>query len=312
VGFGIVPRLNAAGRIADAKLALDLLVATDQATADGLLAELETVHGRRQELTRVAMTRARELAAAAPGATPLALRDDEWAAGLLGLVAGRLADELARPVAAATLVEGEVRGSVRAPADFDVTIGLEACAAHLTKRGGHAAAGGFSAPPDAWDGFAAAFAALPRPLPEDAAATLARPDEVAVDLVLPARYVSWALLEEIAGLAPFGAGHPDPVLAVTGLTVGDARRVGADASHLSLRLRKGLETVDAIAFGLGEDRPSPEPGSAIDVLATLESRTLDGQPRLQLRLIDYATADASPLADRRRVRLAPEPLPVAS
>jgi single-stranded-DNA-specific exonuclease len=312
VGFGIVPRLNAAGRIADAELALDLLVASDQAAADALLAELEIVHARRQELTRVAMSRARELAATATGSHPLALRDDEWPAGLLGLVAGRLADELARPVAAATLVEHEIRGSVRAPADFDVTVGLHACTAHLVRHGGHAAAGGFSVAPDAWDSFVAAFAALPRPLPEDRATTLAQPDEIGVDLVLPARYVTWALLEEIAGLAPFGAGHPDPVLAVTGLTVGDARRVGADSAHLSLRLRKGLETVDGIAFGLAEDRPTPEPGSAIDVLATLESRTFDGEHRLQLRLVDYASADVSPLVGRRRAVPEPRSLPVAS
>ncbi|HEY7738806.1 MAG TPA: DHH family phosphoesterase, partial [Candidatus Limnocylindria bacterium] len=318
VGFGIVPRLNAAGRIADAELALDLLVATEPAEAEALLAELEGVHARRQELTRTAIARGRELAAMTPGAHPLALRDDAWPAGLLGLVAGRLADELARPVAAATLVEAEVRGSVRAPADFDVTLALEACDLHLTKRGGHAAAGGFSATPQAWDAFVVAFGALPRPLPEDRPGALARPNEVKIDLVLTGRYLDWALLEEIAGLAPFGAAHEEPVLAVTGLIVGDARRVGTDASHLSMRMRKGLETLDAIAFGLDPERPTPEPGSAIDLVATLESRTFEGEARLQLRLIDYASSAASPLRERRRAgasvaeRPEPDALRVAS
>jgi single-stranded-DNA-specific exonuclease len=300
VGFGIVPRLNAAGRIADAELALDLLVATEPATAEALLAELETVHARRQELTRLAVTRARVLASATPGTQPLALRDDEWPAGLLGLVAGRLADELARPVAAATLVEAEVRGSVRAPADFDVSIGLDACAEHLAKRGGHAAAGGFSAAPEAWDAFVTAFAALPRPLPEDWPGALAQPNEVAIDLVLSGRHLDWPLLEEIEGLAPFGAAHGEPVLAITGLVVGEARRVGADGSHLSMRMRKGLETLDAIAFGLNPERPTPEPGLAVDLVATLESRTFEGEPRLQLRVLDYASADESPVRLRRR------------
>ena len=67
-----------------------------------------------------------------------------------------------------------------------------------------------------------------------------------------------------------------------------------------MRMRKGLETIDAIAFGVAEDRETPEPGVALDLVGTLESRTLDGEPRLQLRVIDYATADASPLAARRR------------
>jgi single-stranded-DNA-specific exonuclease len=300
VAFGIVPRINAPGRIADAELALDLLVATDAELAGRLLAELEAVHARRQELTREAVARARELTAGIAGRHPLAVRDDAWPAGLLGLVAGRLADELARPVAAATRVEGELRGSVRAPADFDVTLALEACGAHLSKRGGHRAAGGFSADPEAWEAFIAAWEALSRPLPPDADVPLAGPGELPVDLVLPARYLDWPLLREIADLAPFGAGHPEPLLAVTGLTVGDARRVGADAGHLSFRLRKGYETLDAIVFGLEAERPTPEPGMALDVVGTLESRTLDGEPRLQLRLLDYASTEASPIVGRRR------------
>jgi single-stranded-DNA-specific exonuclease len=300
VGFGIVPRVNAPGRIADAELALDLLVATDPDHADVLLAELEAVHRRRQELTREAIARARELSAGIAGSGPLVVRDDAWPAGLLGLVAGRLADELARPVAAATLVESEIRGSIRAPVDFDVTVALDACGAYLSKRGGHRVAGGFSADPARWPAFVAAWEALPRPLPEDAAVALARPGELQVDLVLPARYLDWALLREIADLAPFGASHPEPLLAVTGLTVGDARRVGADASHLSFRLRKGYETLDAIVFGLDAERPTPEAGMALDVVGTLESRTLDGEPRLQLRLLDFAATEASPLVGRRR------------
>jgi single-stranded-DNA-specific exonuclease len=300
VGFGIVPRVNAPGRIADAELALDLLVTTDPGAAAGLLAELEAVHARRQELTREAITRGRVLSASASGTHPLAVRDDTWPAGLLGLVAGRLADELARPVAAATRVEGELRGSVRAPADFDVTLALDACGIYLTKRGGHRAAGGFSMDPGAWDSFVTAWEALPRPLPNDAQVPLAAPGELQVDLVLPARYLDWALLQEIADLAPFGAGHPEPLLAVTGLAVGDARRVGAGDSHLSFRLRKGFETLDGIAFGLDAERPTPESGTALDVVGTLESRTLDGEPRLQLRLLDYATSDSSPILGRRR------------
>jgi single-stranded-DNA-specific exonuclease len=306
VAFGIVPRVNAAGRIADAELALDLLVATDGERAAVLLDELEGVHARRQELTREAVARARELSAALAGRHPIAVRDDAWPAGLLGLVAGRLSDELARPVAAATLVADEVRGSVRAPSDFDVTLALEACGTYLVKRGGHRAAGGFSLDPAGWDAFAAAWAALSRPLPEEAGIRLPEPGELTVDLVLPARYLDWALLREIADLAPFGAGHPEPLLAVTGLIVGDARRVGTDASHLSFRLRKGYETLDAIVFGLDAERPTPEAGMALDVVGTLESRTLDGEPRLQLRLFDYASADASPLVGRRR------PVPVGA
>jgi single-stranded-DNA-specific exonuclease len=302
IGFGVVPRLNAAGRIADAELALDLLVERDAATAERLLDELETVHLRRRELTKTAIASARALAAkAAPATGPIALRDDSWPVGLLGLVAGRLADELGRPVAAAALVELEVRGSVRATTDFNVVRALEACGSWLTKRGGHAAAGGFSTQPETWDAFASAFGALPRPFPEGGAEDAGGPGRLAVDLVLPARMLTWDLLDELGRLAPYGPGNADPVLAVTGLTVGDARRVGAGDDHLSFRLRRRLETVDAIAFGVGPDAPIPEPGQPLDVVGTLEQRTIDGEPRLQIRVVDYATSEASPIAGRRRL-----------
>jgi len=301
IGFGVVPRLNAAGRIADAELALDLLVERDREAAERLLDELEVVHLRRRALTTTAIATGRALAAeAGVAAGPMALRDDTWPAGLLGLVAGRLADELGRPVAAATLVDSEVRGSVRATTDFDVVRALDACGTWLTNWGGHPAAGGFSTGPDTWDAFASAFEALPRPFPDGLAVDTGGPGRLSVDLVIPARLATWDLLEELGRLEPYGPGNAEPVLAVTGLTVGDVRRVGAGEDHLSFRLRRGLETMDAIAFGVGAGAAMPVPGQAVDVAATLEERHVDGEPRLQLRVVDFATADASPIAARRR------------
>ena len=157
LAFGVVPRINAAGRIADVELALTLLLEEDVERAEALAAELEEVHERRRAMTVEAVAAARLLADASPGVVPLLVRDDRWAPGLVGLVAGRLADALARPVAAATLVGEEVRGSVRAPVDFHVAAALEACHDHLTKRGGHAGAGGFSLLPGVLGGLLGRF-----------------------------------------------------------------------------------------------------------------------------------------------------------
>jgi single-stranded-DNA-specific exonuclease len=214
-------------------------------------------------------------------------------------VAGRLADALARPVGAATLVGDEVRGSIRAPADFHVAAALEACDGLLTKRGGHAAAGGFSLLPETWPAFVTAFAALTRPFPHDGAREAELPGRQVVDLVLPARLVDWTLADELLRLAPYGPGHVEPMLAVTGMVVGDVRRVGAREQHVALRMRRGIETFDAIAFGLDAARPLPEPGDAIDLVGTLERDVFGGLPRLRLRVVDFAHADASPLLARR-------------
>ncbi len=299
LAFGVVPRINAAGRIADAELAIALMLEEDPARAEALADELEVIHERRRELTKVAVEAARALVAVDVSTAPLLVRDDTWAPGLVGLVAGRLADSLARPVAAATLVGDEVRGSVRAPADFHVAAALEACAGLLTKRGGHAAAGGFSLLPSAWPEFSLAFAALSRPFPAGSAAEAERPGRIVVDLVLPARLVDWTLSEQLARLEPYGPGHVEPVLAVTGMVLTEARRVGEREQHVALRMRRGLETFDVIAFGIEAERPMPEAGDEVDLVGTLERDDFGGMPRLRLRVVDFAHRSSSPLLARR-------------
>jgi single-stranded-DNA-specific exonuclease len=299
LAFGVVPRINAAGRIADVELALRLLLETDAAAAEALADELELVHERRRALTREAVDSARARTAGDSGTAPLVLRDDAWAPGLVGLVAGRLADALARPVAAATLVGDEVRGSVRAPLDFHVAAGLEACASHLTKRGGHAAAGGFSVRPEVWPAFVEAFQALPRPYPVDTATEAQRPGRVVVDLVLPSRHLDWTLADQLDRLAPFGPGHVEPVIAVTGMRLAEARRVGSREAHVAFRMRRGAETFDAIGFGADPDRPLPDPGVELDLVGTLERDSFGGLPRLRLRVLDFAESAVSPLLARR-------------
>jgi len=144
-----------------------------------------------------------------------------------------------------------------------------------------------------------ALGRLRRRLGRAAASIPERAGRLLVDLVLPAAHLGWGLADEIERLAPFGPGHVEPILAVTGLQVVEARRVGGGGEHLSIRLRRGAETFDAIAFGNPLDRPVPEPESRLDLVATLERDEFQGVPRLRLRVLDYAEAGASPLAARR-------------
>ena len=300
LAFGLAPRLNAAGRIADAMLALDLLLTEDSVEAARLDAELEVLHRQRQARTAELMVEARALADESPGSWPLAIRSDDWPAGLVGLIAGRLADQLARPVAAATIVGVAIRGSVRAPNDFHVAEALGAVGNHLSQFGGHAGAGGFSLSTEQWPAFRDAFAALPRPFPAGDRPVLDEPNRVAVDLVLPGSMAGWELLTEFERLAPFGTGNPEPVLAIHGLRVGSARRMGTGDAHVSFRLLRGAETVDAVGFSVGEDAPLPAEGERIDVVATLERDTFRGLPRLRLRLLDWASPSESVITARPR------------
>jgi len=301
LGYLIAPRVNAAGRIADAELAIALLVSDDPDEAERLADELEAVHRRRRELTSVAVSEARALAGdALVGRGPLVIRNDEWAPGLIGLIAGRLTDDLSRPVAVVTLVGDELRGSVRAPADFNVSAGLSACAEYLTKLGGHAAAGGFSVSLGEWDRFVAAFEAVERPFPAGLHATPSATDGVSVDLVLPSAHLGWELAAQLQRLEPYGPGHTEPILAVTGMQVAEARRIGGTEAHIAFRMRRGLEAFDAIAFGVPAERRLPAPETAIDLVGTLERDTFQGLERLRLRVLDYSDSAASPLVARRR------------
>lgn len=299
LAFGVAPRINAAGRIAEGELAMSLMLEEDLAEAERISEALEAVHVERRAITAATIEAAAIMAAAAPGVGPLALRGDDWSPGVLGLVANRMVESLGRPVAVAAAVDDELRGSVRGPTDFHVALALEACAPFLLKRGGHPAAGGFSLRIDDWAAFAAAFAALPRPFPPDPARVAERATALTIDLVLPASHLGWPLAEEIARLAPFGPGHVEPLLAVTGLQVAEARRVGTTGDHVALRMRRGSEVFDAIAFGTPSDRALPEPGVALDLVGTLERDLFQGLPRLRIRVVDYAESAASPLAGRR-------------
>ena len=299
LAFGIAPRINSAGRIADAELAMSLLLEDDPAEAERISEALEAVHLERRAITITTIEAAVAMAATDTGAGPLALRGEGWAPGVLGLVANRLVETLGRPIAVAAPVDDELRGSVRAPGDFHVALALEACASLLLKRGGHPAAGGFSLRADDWAEFAAAFAALPRPFPAVSGQAAERATALTIDLVLPAPHLGWPLADEIARLAPFGPGHVEPLLAVTGLHVAEARRVGASGDHVALRMRRGAEVFDAIAFATPSERALPDPGAAVDLVGTLERDVFQGVPRLRIRVVDYADASASPLAARR-------------
>ena len=227
---------------------MSLMLEDDPVAAERIAEALEAVHVERRAITTATIEAALAMAAAMPGTGPLALRGDGWAPGVLGLVANRLVESLGRPVAVAAPVDDELRGSVRAPRDFHVALALEACAPLLLKRGGHPAAGGFSLRTDGWTNFAAAFAALPRPFPPDPGRAAERATALTIDLVLPAMHLGWSFAEEIARLAPFGTGT-SAALASPGCSSPMPGVSASNGDHVALRMRRGPEVFDAIAFG---------------------------------------------------------------
>ena len=304
IGFVVAPRLNAAGRVGEAARAARLLLAEDRVEADALAAEIEKANLDRREMTRVALAEARrelgldeaidataKAAPAAPSDLPAALLvRGEWPVGIIGLVAGRLAEDLDRPAVVATLVDPEagiLRASCRSPGGCNLAEALIACQDLLIRHGGHAAAAGFDISASRWPDFTARFLELAA-----RAVRPAGPPELTVDLVLPADSVDYGFVREIALLDPTGLGNPVPTIAITGLRVVRVR--AASGGHTQLVLGRSRDVLDAVAFRRSDLPAMLHQGDRIDVVARATSRQFGGFESIQLEVVDIAVEGAQP------------------
>jgi single-stranded-DNA-specific exonuclease len=285
VAFVIAPRLNAAGRVGDAIDAARLLLADDPAEAAELAGRLEAANLVRRGLTKSAMIEAQAMIAADPGDAAATVILGEWPVGIVGLVAGRLAEERGRPAVVATEVGGVLRASCRSAGGFDLAAALEECGDLFVRHGGHPGAAGFELPVESWDAFRARFVALAARA--TAPLTDTRP-ELRVDLVMPASDVDYAFLAELARLAPTGPGNPDPLVAVEGLTVTRVR--AASGGHTQLTLRKRVDVLDGIAFGRADLAADLREGDRLDIVGRIATRRYGGYESMQLEIRDVAPA----------------------
>lgn len=301
VAFVVAPRLNAAGRVGEATEAARLLLTDDPGEAAVLATRLEEANLVRRDLTRTAMAEAQAALAGEPGDPAATVVRGDWPVGVIGLVAGRLADERGRPAVVGTEVEGLIRASCRSAAGVDLAAALAECADLFVRHGGHPGAAGFELPPDRWDAFRERFLALVTagaPPASDG-----RP-ELRVDLVVPAPQVDYGFLAELEKLEPTGPGNPDPLVIVEGLTVTRVR--AANGGHTQLTLRKRVDVVDGIAFGRADLAEAVAEGDRLDVVARVVTRRFGGYESIQLELRDVAPAGhAARLAAGQGIGAAP-------
>ncbi len=286
IAFALAPRLNAAGRMGDAMAAAELLLADDAVAAAGHAEVLEAANLARRDLMAVAVAEARALVAADED-RPASIVRGPWPVGIVGLVAARLAEDRSRPAIVGAELGDVIRASCRSDGSVDLGAALESCADLFTRHGGHAGAAGFELPADRWPTFIERFEAI--------AAGAVPPDPRAVlriDLALPAIDVDYALHRELAGLAPYGPGNPEPLVAVLGLTVTRVRVAGGD--HTSLTLRRDRDVLDGIAFGRSDIAALIQEGDRIDVVARIASRRFGGFESLQLEIRDAAPSGSHP------------------
>lgn len=280
IGYGLAPRLNAAGRLESALKSYELLLSETDEEARALAASLGEINRRRQDMTRELLETARVEAQTMLDERICVIAGAEYHAGLVGLIAGRLREEFHRPSIVIRLGEQASRGSARSIPGFHITRALDKCKSLLVRYGGHAMAAGFEVRNSDLEALKSRLQAIAREelTEEDLVPT------IRVDAELPAEQITFDTVDLLGRLAPFGTDNERPVFLTRDLTVRQCRVVGKD--HLKLLLTDGVVVVDAIAFRQAA-RLDGEVPQAIDVIHTLSRHEWNGRTNLQLVVKDF-------------------------
>lgn len=249
ISFRLAPRINAAGRMADASICVELFTTRSYRRATVLAEKLDELNRARQDEERGIVEGAFEEAERQieQGRSVLVVAHETWNRGVLGIVASRVMEKFNRPTFMLGIEDGEAKGSGRSIDGVDLVQVLNHASDLLTTYGGHSAAAGMSIDAALLEEFhdrvdsALVDVMNNEPMP--------RPT-LKLDGRLPLAEMNEALLRDLEKLAPFGAGNPEPILLLEGAEVCNAKIVGD--RHLKARFRDGTGTVDGFGFGMGD------------------------------------------------------------
>jgi single-stranded-DNA-specific exonuclease len=287
IGFGLAPRINAAGRLEKAMMAVEMLTTGDAPRAREIALLLDGYNKRRQEVERQIFDEAQEMLKAEGGLgdrRAIVLGRQGWHAGVIGIVAGRLAEAFHRPTVIIALGDGVSQGSARSIPGFDLYEALKDCSDGLIAYGGHAAAAGLKLAPDQLPAFARRF--------EERCRNSLSPEQLeralTIDAEIPLAVLSLAVVNEIEMLEPHGISNPRPLLLATGLEiVGEPRPVGEKRNHLQMRLRQGDHICKAIAWNLAEKGRDITSGSRLSAVFSPSINEWRDRREVQLEIKDF-------------------------
>jgi single-stranded-DNA-specific exonuclease len=290
VAFSIAPRINAAGRLGQARLAVELLTTENPERATMLAAYLEEQNKARQTVERRIFKQARELIdenSAWQDHPALVLASAEWHAGVIGIVASRVAEHYQKPAILIAINSQDQlgQGSARTFGRFNLHGGLSACSELLQTYGGHHAAAGLRIAADRIDPFREAFC-------QHVAETHvveARDLELRIDAEVRLADLTLRAVEELDRLGPFGRSNPRPVFASSRVELTEPpRKMGEGERHLSLRVRHYGKIMRAVAFGKGEWADTiARANGPISISFAPSINRFRGQQNVELQLIDW-------------------------
>ncbi len=287
VGFKLGPRLNAAGRMGHARLAVELLTRADHNRAREIALYLEDQNGARraleQKITKQAKQMVRQDKMDRDHCRAITLAYPGWHAGVIGIVAARLVDEFHRPVVMISLDNGVGQGSARSVRHFELDLALEDCSEHLLSYGGHKMAAGLKIAADKVDAFREAFrtCANNRLTAKDLIPALQ------IDAQVHLADLNEPTVRSILDLGPFGAANPRPRLASDWLELeGEPRCVGQTQDHLQFALRQDNIMRKAIGFGMAKHLQALRDHRRCKVAFEPIINSFRGRETVELQVID--------------------------
>ena len=300
VAFRMAPRINAAGRMAEAMTALELLMSDDVAHTAALADQLEEANDlRREEETRTLREALDQLETSFDPAQDfgVVLEGEGWHPGVIGIVASRIVERIHRPTVLVAVADGKGRGSARSISGFDLFAAVHACRAHLGRFGGHRAAAGMDIAGDRIEDFRDAFNAEVREsMGGEPPQPVLRPQ-----LEIPLADVTERLAHMLTYLGPFGVGNPAPVFLARQVDMArPAREVGK--GHLKLQMTESDYIVDAIGFGLVDRVPPESLGMGpVDLVFKLKIGVFRGRRQVVAHLLDVRRSDAQVSPENRPI-----------
>jgi single-stranded-DNA-specific exonuclease len=281
LGFGIAPRINAAGRIKHANVAFRMLTADNILEAQNLAIELNDLNKHRQMLTEQILSEARTQIELISDRKILLAAGSNWPKGVVGLVAGKLCEEYNKPVLVLDKGDEFATGSARSVENFDIVAALIDSKDLLVKYGGHKQAAGFTLESGKVDAFYEKLLRYADGLNVD----FGQPT-LKVDAELGPSDINFENYEYVEKLSPFGFGNPKPKFMSRGLELVDMNLVGNQKQHAKMRVRFGDMIFTGIAFNQGFLAQVLKPAQIFDAVYEITCNEWNGLRQLELRIID--------------------------
>lgn len=305
LGFGLAPRLNAAGRLGDAGQGVELLLCQDAQLADQMAEALDQGNHERQQVEAGVLTEALAQLEAQPelaAGKVLVLASAHWHPGVIGIVASRLVDRFYRPVLMISLEEGKGKGSARSIPGFNLYQAMVSCQEYLEQFGGHAMAAGFSIQEEKIAEFRKNINALADEILTEEHLT----PNLDLDALVNLTELSFDTVQELEQLSPYGHCNPGPVLGCCQATVLNCREVGKNGGHLKMRVQEDQVILDGIGFNLASYREMLATHETVDMAFVPSINVWNGRSSLQLEVKEIKEVGQVPPQQREEVEVLPD------